>query len=629
MARRRFSGRAGSMTAEVYTLRAAGTNPTVLKDAISAAGRLQQERRRGRIAVHCIDRHGAWHRMEQRHVTPFPNSLCRSTLAIPVAVLRAAGHSTSSHGLRSMKAGLILRAVLAGTLVSCSADSPTATNRVVAVRVLSSVTHLEYGQSTQLTAEATAAGGKAVSGVIVRWTSSNDSIVAVTPAGLAIAQPTRGNTARSAVVTAEVSGVSGSLTLAVLPTPVHSVRIHLPGQALFDGDALQLGVSMTDVDGHDVARAIEWQSSNPSVLSVSITGLLRAVAPGRGVIRALAAAASDSVALDVTDGLFFAASRAEVPAYSPVSFSWSAPRSHSCLAAGEWTGTRSSVGADSIWPLMTGSLNYQLACTDSVTLIRRTKTLALTVTQPTSFPETCAPTTNDHIRDHRIIGNYVVFRGSWGIDVNPGLSPNNRLQCVSGYLHGDVMTAHWRWHYDVQPHFGTIMGYPNTTFGYAPGWDRSTTPSLPTPTTQIGSLTLDYSNLVGVETGNSFNALIEFNFHTDSIPRWDPDPAKANLALELSVIPIANFAPYAVIDTVTLSGILWRVNWIPQAKILIMNAADPRPTASLRVEEFANYALSKGYLSPATYLGSVQVGNEPMGGAGSAVVMVRVRNDPP
>jgi hypothetical protein len=143
------------------------------------------------------------------------------------------------------------------------------------------------------------------------------------------------------------------------------------------------------------------------------------------------------------------------------------------------------------------------------------------------------------------------------------------------------------------------------------------TPSLPTPTTQIGSLTLDYSNMVGVETGISFNTLIELYFHTDSIPRYDPDPLKGNLALELSVIPIANFAPYAVIDTVTLSGILWRVNWIPQSKLLIMNAADPRPTASLRIEEFANYALSKGYLSPATYPGSVMVGNEPMGGAGS------------
>jgi mitochondrial chaperone BCS1 len=58
------AGGHGRRPLEVYTLRAAGTNPTVLKDAISAASRLQQERRRGRIAVHCVDRHDGWHRLE-------------------------------------------------------------------------------------------------------------------------------------------------------------------------------------------------------------------------------------------------------------------------------------------------------------------------------------------------------------------------------------------------------------------------------------------------------------------------------------------------------------------------------------------------------------------------------------
>jgi mitochondrial chaperone BCS1 len=57
-------GGPGRRPIEVYTLRAAGTDPAVLKAAVRAAVRLQQERRRGRIAVYCIERHDGWHRLD-------------------------------------------------------------------------------------------------------------------------------------------------------------------------------------------------------------------------------------------------------------------------------------------------------------------------------------------------------------------------------------------------------------------------------------------------------------------------------------------------------------------------------------------------------------------------------------
>src|SRR5207249_11278092 len=125
--------------------------------------------------------------------------------------------------------------------------------------------------------------GGALSGRAVRWASSNGLVVTVSGSGLVTAAAVG-----SAIITATSEGQTGTSSMTVMNVPVASVAV-TPGSATIQvGQTQQLAATLKDASGNTLSgRAVSWTSSNPSVASVSGSGLVTGLAAGSAVITAM------------------------------------------------------------------------------------------------------------------------------------------------------------------------------------------------------------------------------------------------------------------------------------------------------------------------------------------------------
>lgn len=105
-----------------------------------------------------------------------------------------------------------LLVVLLG-LAACSTDSTGPGDEVTAVAVLPGSPSVDVGLSVQFTARATNSSGQSVSGLPVRWTSSNTGVATIDDDGLAV-----GMAVGATAITATIAGVSASEVLSVQPS---------------------------------------------------------------------------------------------------------------------------------------------------------------------------------------------------------------------------------------------------------------------------------------------------------------------------------------------------------------------------------------------------------------------------
>lgn len=150
------------------------------------------------------------------------------------------------------------------------------------VRITPASLVMVEGASTTLTAQALDAAGDTVSGRPVLWATSDAAVATVTSTGVvSTVAPGTAN------VTATIDGVVGTAILTVQPVPVASLTLTPPIASLIVGDFLQLTATPRDANGAALAgRSIAWSSSAPSLVSVSSTGVVTALAPGSATITA-------------------------------------------------------------------------------------------------------------------------------------------------------------------------------------------------------------------------------------------------------------------------------------------------------------------------------------------------------
>lgn len=150
------------------------------------------------------------------------------------------------------------------------------------VRVTPASLVLIEGAATTLTAQALDAAGDTVPGRPVLWATSDAAVATVTSTGVvSTVAPGTAN------VTATIDGVVGTAILTVQPVPVASLTLTPPTASLIVGDFLQLTATPRDANGAALAgRSIAWSSSAPSLVSVSSTGVVTALAPGSATITA-------------------------------------------------------------------------------------------------------------------------------------------------------------------------------------------------------------------------------------------------------------------------------------------------------------------------------------------------------
>lgn len=176
------------------------------------------------------------------------------------------------------------------------------------VKVLSTVTRvvlapqsdlLSIGQTRALTITMTDAGGLTVSGRAVVWRSQNPTVALVNAQGVVSAI-----SVGTAVITGgtDLDKIYGQSTITVTNVAVNSVRITPIGpQILRIGNTLQLSATAYDAQNQPLnGRTITWQSSNPTVLSVTQNGLVTALATGSGNITAESEGRQTSLSITVT-----------------------------------------------------------------------------------------------------------------------------------------------------------------------------------------------------------------------------------------------------------------------------------------------------------------------------------------
>jgi uncharacterized protein YjdB len=138
------------------------------------------------------------------------------------------------------------------------------------------------GERIPLSAVPYDAGGNALGDRIVSWSSSNESVATVDPAGLVAAV-----SVGSATITATSEGQSETATVTVREGAVASVGVVPSSVSMIVGQTTPLAVALRNAGGAPVTnRAVVWASSNAGVATVTAEGVVTARGAGTATVTA-------------------------------------------------------------------------------------------------------------------------------------------------------------------------------------------------------------------------------------------------------------------------------------------------------------------------------------------------------
>ncbi|HTI64210.1 MAG TPA: Ig-like domain-containing protein, partial [Gemmatimonadaceae bacterium] len=166
---------------------------------------------------------------------------------------------------------------------------------VASVTVDPPATSLAVGQTATLVATEKDAGGNVLSGRTVTWSTSNSSVATVSASGVVT-----GVAPGAATITATSEGKSGSSSVTVL-VPVASVTVAPSSKTLAIGQTVTLVATTKDASGNVLTgRTISWTSSDPSVATVSSSGIVTGASGGTATITATSEGKSGTSTITVT-----------------------------------------------------------------------------------------------------------------------------------------------------------------------------------------------------------------------------------------------------------------------------------------------------------------------------------------
>lgn len=197
----------------------------------------------------------------------------------------------------SRKADVLSSVALVLSLIGCidrssplAPSASTAEARNVAhVVTTPAKAHLIVDSIVALHAVVEDSAGNAVNGAYVFWHSSDTTVAIVSPAGNVRAL--REGAATISAYVGKVKGASAVTTTAI----VDSVRMSAPSATLQVGKTTQLTAQATDSKGRKLNRTVTWSSSDPTVASVSSSGVITALKTGTTTIDASVLSVSGSL----------------------------------------------------------------------------------------------------------------------------------------------------------------------------------------------------------------------------------------------------------------------------------------------------------------------------------------------
>ena len=216
------------------------------------------------------------------------HATARTENGAPATAGRLAWESSNADVATVDAAGVVTAKAVGTTTITASAGSVRGAVDVIVVAPevatieIDAPTEMRAATETTLFAHALDRHGKPVDAVI-RWSSRNPSIAAVTTGGT-ISAKRRG----VAVVVAESGRTARAVSITVTPPPVISVVIDGVPPAVVVGTTARLRsiVRTTRAGVGDPEQAVQWSSSDPSVATVASDGTVTARKPGRAAISA-------------------------------------------------------------------------------------------------------------------------------------------------------------------------------------------------------------------------------------------------------------------------------------------------------------------------------------------------------
>lgn len=180
--------------------------------------------------------------------------------------------------LRTWGTGLALAVVAAcGDSTSPVGTSP------VSVLLSDSAVSVRVGDDAAVSARARDASGQDLVGRRIFWSSRDTTIATVSQAGVI-----RGVAPGTTQISANTEGQSAVATVAVLSRPIASLTADPATTQLVVGGTQRLTARATNDQGAPVAATVTWTSLDPAVVSVTSDGLVTALTPGVGSVRATA-----------------------------------------------------------------------------------------------------------------------------------------------------------------------------------------------------------------------------------------------------------------------------------------------------------------------------------------------------
>ncbi len=203
---------------------------------------------------------------------------------------RALSWSSGSPSVATVSQEGVVTAVGVGTVVVLAqAEGQTAfatiTVRaapIASVALAPSSNALTVGGSVDLTSTILDVNGATVFGRAVLFETSDANVATVSTNGRVTAV-----SPGTATITGSVDGKSGTASVTVAAVPIGTVTVSPPTASVAVGATTDLSATVRDANGATVTgRPVTWQSSSPSIATVSTTGRVTGVAPGSATITA-------------------------------------------------------------------------------------------------------------------------------------------------------------------------------------------------------------------------------------------------------------------------------------------------------------------------------------------------------
>jgi uncharacterized protein YjdB len=207
--------------------------------------------------------------------------------------------STMRRGAR--QSAFLLIAAFGAASVSCGGGGdggtgPGGGNGPVVTRIdlTPASTNVFVGKTSTFTATPKDVDGAVVTGKSVTWTSSDQSIAAVSAGVVTGAKP------GTATITAAVGSVQNTATVTVM-APVSTIDLAPTSTSIVIGGTTQLTATLKDASGNVLTdRTIDWKSDADLVASVSPAGLVTSKSVGTANITATVEGKSATAKITVT-----------------------------------------------------------------------------------------------------------------------------------------------------------------------------------------------------------------------------------------------------------------------------------------------------------------------------------------